>query len=271
GEFGAIDGSSTIDVSDFHHYIAMPNLRAFANGGFPFTKYADLHQSTLVMEANSSVNAISLLLNFTGHLGAITGYPAHRLDIQFPSNQLALNDKDIIIIGKPDSFLNSLAKDSALSVLINNNQRIVDQAIYNGAYDTKGAEKIKVNISSIGRLAVMSGFQSPFDSDRSVVSLIASNENAFALLTDALLNDDKTAQIMGSSAIINSQGIKTIKTDEQYFVGHVPIHTLIWFHFSDRPVLLAILSLLTLLLISFMLWRVLALLTKKRLSEGDQA
>ncbi|MDI4671638.1 cellulose biosynthesis cyclic di-GMP-binding regulatory protein BcsB, partial [Pseudoalteromonas shioyasakiensis] len=101
-------------------------------------------------------------------------------DIQFPSNQLALNDKDIIIIGKPDSFLNSLAKDSALSVLINNNQRIVDQAIYNGAYDTKGAEKIKVNISSIGRLAVMSGFQSPFDSDRSVVSLIASNENAFA-------------------------------------------------------------------------------------------
>ncbi|MDI4671608.1 cellulose biosynthesis cyclic di-GMP-binding regulatory protein BcsB, partial [Pseudoalteromonas shioyasakiensis] len=41
GEFGAIDGSSTIDVSDFHHYIAMPNLRAFANGGFPFTKYAD--------------------------------------------------------------------------------------------------------------------------------------------------------------------------------------------------------------------------------------
>mgnify|MGYP000610287688 FL=1 len=117
----------------------------------------------------------------------------------------------------------------------------------------------------------MSGFQSPFDSDRSVVSLIASNENAFALLTDALLNDDKTAQIMGSSAIINSQGIKTIKTDEQYFVGHVPIHTLIWFHFSDRPVLLAILSLLTLLLISFMLWRVLALLTKKRLSEGDQA
>ncbi|MCC9659388.1 cellulose biosynthesis cyclic di-GMP-binding regulatory protein BcsB [Pseudoalteromonas sp. MB41] len=271
GEFGAIDGSSTIDVSKFHHYIALPNLRAFASGGFPFTKYADLHQSTLVMEANSSTNAISLLLNFTGHLGAITGYPAHRLSIQFPSSQLDFADKDIVIIGKPDSFLSSVAENSSLSVLIDNNQRIVDQAIYNGAYDSTDAEKIKVNIRSLGRLAIISGFQSPFDSDRSVVSLIATNDNAYSLLTDALLDNAKTSQIMGSSAIINNQGIKTIKTDDQYFVGHVPIHTLIWFHFSDQPLLLAILSILTLLLISFMLWRLLMLLTKKRLSEGDKA
>lgn len=271
GEFGAIDGSSSIDVSRFHHYIAMPNLRAFANAGFPFTKFADLHQSTLLMEANSSVKAISLLLNFTGHLGAITGYPTHQLDIQFPSEQLNLTDKDIIIIGKPDSFTQSLTKDSDLSVLINNSQRIVDQAIYNGAYDTQDSDKVKVSIKSVGRLAVISGFQSPFDSERSVVSLIATNDDAYTLLSDTLLSDEKTAQIMGSSAIINSQGIKTIKTDEQYYVGQVPIHTLIWFHLSDRPFVLAILSLITLLLISFIFWRLLALLTKKRLSEGDNA
>lgn len=271
GEFGVIDGSSSIDVSGFHHYISLPNLRAFANSGFPYTKYADLHQSVLIMQSNAPVEAISLLLNFAGRLGAMTGYPAHRLDIQFPNSKNELTDKDIIIIGKPDSLLAELSQNSSLSAVINNNQRIVNQAIYNGAYDTQNSEKIKLNISSLGRLAIISGFQSPLDSERSVVSMIVSDNSAYSLLSDVLMNAEKTAQIMGSSAIINRQGIKTIKTDEQYFVGHIPIHTLIWFHFSDQPILLAILSIITLLLISYMLWRLLLLLTQKRLSEGDKA
>lgn len=269
GEFGAIDGSSAIDISAFNHYMALPNLHAFANSGFPFTKFADLHQTILVMEPNSSVEGIRLLLNFTAHLGAITGYPSHKLSIKFPAKNINFDDKDIIIIGKPNSLLTEISKDSTLSVLINNNQRVVNQAIYNGAFNTDEPERIQVNTQSMGRLGIISGFQSPFDSERSVVSLIATNDAAYPLLNDALLINEQTAQITGSSAVINSQGIKTIKTDEQYFVGYVPIHTLIWFHFSDRPFLLAVLSIITLLLISFLLWRLLMLLTQKRLSEGD--
>lgn len=52
--------------------------------------------------------------------------------------------------------------------------------------------------------------------------------------------------------------------------AYVPIHTLIWFHFSDHPFILALLSIFVLLLISFLLWRLLGVLTQKRLSEGDE-
>lgn len=270
GEFGAIDGSSTIDVSKFYHYIAMPNLSAFANSGFPFTKYADLHQTMILMEKNSSADAINLLLNFTGRLGEVTGYPSHKLAIKYPQENLDFNDKDIMIIAKPDSFTHTLTDDSSLSVLLQNNQRIVEQAIYNGAYDTSQPERIKVSIQSQGTLGIISGFQSPFNAERSVVSLIATNDTAYSLISNALLKDDKTAQINGSSTLINTQGIKTIKTDDQYFIGHVPIHTLIWFHFSDHPIILALISIFILLLISFMLWRLLGVLTQKRLSEGDK-
>ncbi|MDQ9091177.1 cellulose biosynthesis cyclic di-GMP-binding regulatory protein BcsB [Pseudoalteromonas haloplanktis] len=270
GEFGVIDGSSTIDVSDFHHYIALPDLNVFANSGFPFTKYADLHQTILIMEQHSSASAISLLLNFTGHLGEITGYPTHKLTIKHPNSELDLDDKDIVIIAKADAFTHQLTDDSSLSILLQNNQRIVEQAIYNGAFDNNQPEKIKVSIQSQGKLGIISGFQSPFNSERSVVSLIATNDNAYSLLSNSLIQDDKTALITGSSAIINSQGIKTIKTDDQYFIGHIPIHTLIWFHFSDHPFILALLSILTLLLISFILWRLLGVLTQKRLAEGDK-
>ncbi|MGP9671780.1 cellulose biosynthesis cyclic di-GMP-binding regulatory protein BcsB [Pseudoalteromonas sp. AOP31-A2-14] len=88
GEYGVIDGSSTIDVSGFEHYIALPDLNVFANSGFPFTKFADLEQTTLIMQKESSAQAIQLLLNFTGRLGEITGYPTHRLDIEFPDPSL---------------------------------------------------------------------------------------------------------------------------------------------------------------------------------------
>ncbi|WP_404340689.1 cellulose biosynthesis cyclic di-GMP-binding regulatory protein BcsB [Pseudoalteromonas mariniglutinosa] len=268
GEFGAIDGSSTIDISDFNHYIALPDLSVFANSGFPFTKYADLHQTTIMMAQQNSAEAINLLLNFAGHLGEITGYPSHRLSIKFAADNLALKDQDIIIIAKPDSFSTKLIENSSISALLKYNQRIVDQAIYNGTYDTEQPEKIKVSVDSQGLLGVISGFQSPFNNDRSVVSMIATSDNAYPLLSQALINEDRLALIKGSAAIINQRGIKTLQTDEQYFIGHLPVHTLIWFHFSDHPLLLAILSIITLLLISFILWRLLGVLTQKRLSEG---
>ncbi|MFM9470018.1 cellulose biosynthesis cyclic di-GMP-binding regulatory protein BcsB, partial [Streptomyces scabiei] len=72
-----------------------------------------------------------------------------------------------------------MSKDSALSVLINDNNRVVNQAIYNGAFNTSDPERVQVNIRSMGKLGIISGFQSPFDSERSVVSLIATNNAAY--------------------------------------------------------------------------------------------
>ena len=81
GEYGVIDGNSSIDASGFEHYIALPDLNVFANSGFPFTKYADLQQTLLVLDNNPTPKALSVLLNLTGHFGAITGYPGHRLTV----------------------------------------------------------------------------------------------------------------------------------------------------------------------------------------------
>src|SRR5690606_11360787 len=52
----AIDGDSTIDVSGFPHFIAMPNLAAFGNAGFPFTRLADLADTAVVMPDNASAD-----------------------------------------------------------------------------------------------------------------------------------------------------------------------------------------------------------------------
>jgi hypothetical protein len=270
GEFGVIDGDSSIDVSEFDHYIALPDLNVFANSGFPFTKYADLQKTLVLIDENPTPNALTVLFNLTGHFGAITGYPTHRMSVAHLNEDADLDDKDILVIAKPNSIANDLDEDAQTNVLLNNNQRAIKQAIYNGAYDEQTTDKVEVSIKSSGDMAVITGFQSPFDSDRSIVSLSATTQNAFTILDDVLMNSEKLAQIKGSAAIINSQGIKTIQVDEQYFVGHIPVHTLVWFHLSDHPFILALLSILTLLLISFILWRLLQALTYKRLAEGDE-
>ncbi|WP_213608699.1 cellulose biosynthesis cyclic di-GMP-binding regulatory protein BcsB [Pseudoalteromonas sp.] len=271
GEYGLIEGNSSIDVSEFDHYIALPDLNVFANSGFPFTKYADLQQTLVLIDEQSTPNMLNILFNLTGHFGAITGYPSHRMGVAYLDDDADLDNKDILVIAKPRSAVHGLEKDAQINILLNNNQRAIKQAIYNGAYEDKANNnKIEVSIKSSGDMAVITGFQSPFDSNRSIVSLSATTQNAFTLLNDALMNSEQLSQIKGSATVINSQGIKTIQTDEQYFVGHIPIHTLVWFHLSDHPFILALLSILTLLLISFILWKLLQTLTYKRLAEGDK-
>jgi hypothetical protein len=270
GEYGVIDGHSNIDVSGFYHYIALPNLEVFAKSGFPFTKYADLQQTLVVIDKTTEPRAISMFLNLMGRFGNITGYPAHRLTVKHLTDDINFDDKDVIIISKPNLSVNNLDVNNANNILLEDNQRAIKQAIYNGAYDDTDAEKIHVSIKSSGDMAVIAGFQSPFDSDRSIVSLTATTSKAYSLLNNALINPDILSQIKGSASVINSQGVKTIQTDEQYFVGQIPVHTLIWFHLSDHPFILALLSVLTLLLISFILWRLLQALTQKRLLEGDK-
>lgn len=270
GEYGVIDGNSHIDVSNFNHYIALPDLNVFANSGFPFTKYADLQQTLVILNENPTPKALSMLFNLTGHFGAITGYPGHRLTVKYLSDDINYNDKDILFITKPSTRSDKLKEDEPKNILLNNNQRAIKLAIYNGAYDDNKAEKIQINVKSSGNMAVITGYQSPFSSQRSIVSLTATTNEAFGLLDNALMNSQSREQIKGSATIITTQGIETIKTDKQYFVGQIPVHTLIWFHLSDHPFILALLSILTLLMISFILWRLLQALTYKRLAEGDK-
>ncbi|HAG39925.1 MULTISPECIES: cellulose biosynthesis cyclic di-GMP-binding regulatory protein BcsB [unclassified Pseudoalteromonas] len=270
GEFGVIDGNSNIDVSGFDHYIALPDLNVFANSGFPYTKYADLQQTLVLIDPQPSAKALTLLFNLTGHFGAITGYPTHRMTVAHLNENVDLDDKDILVVAKPGSTAQQLDEDAHTNVLLTNNQREIKQAIYNGAYDEQATDKIQVSVKSSGDMAVITAYQSPFDSERSVVSLNATTEKAFGLIDKTLMDSQTLSQLKGSAAVINSQGVKTIKTEEQYFVGHIPVHTLVWFHLSDHPFILALLSILTLLLISFILWRLLQALTHKRLAEGDE-
>ena len=45
-----IDPNSTIDFSGFYHFARLPDLKLFTVSGYPFTKYADLSQTLVLMK-----------------------------------------------------------------------------------------------------------------------------------------------------------------------------------------------------------------------------
>ena len=81
---GSILRSSYIDLRGLPHWAAMPNLELFSNAGFPFTRYADLSQTTIVLPDQPSLQEMETYLTMMGHFGAETGYPAIRVTVAGP-------------------------------------------------------------------------------------------------------------------------------------------------------------------------------------------
>ena len=95
---GSILRSSYIDLRGLPHWAAMPNLELFSNAGFPFTRYADLSQTTIVLPDQPSLQEVETYLTMMGHFGAETGYPAIRVTVAGPDVLQAGANEDFLVI-----------------------------------------------------------------------------------------------------------------------------------------------------------------------------
>jgi cellulose synthase (UDP-forming) len=95
---GDILRDSALDIRGLAHWAAMPNLELFANAGFPFTRLADLADTTVIMPASPTPKEIALLLYLMSHFGTQTGYPSLRVEVAGPDVALA-SSRDYLILG----------------------------------------------------------------------------------------------------------------------------------------------------------------------------
>lgn len=99
----AIDPDSTIDLSSFNHYMAMPNLAAFGNAGFPFTRLADLADTVVVLPSQSTEDDYTNVLTLMGRFGALTGYPTLRNSLITADEITKYNDANFIVLGSKET------------------------------------------------------------------------------------------------------------------------------------------------------------------------
>jgi cellulose synthase (UDP-forming) len=95
---GGIFCSSSLDLNGVSPWTRMPNLELFADAGFPFTQFADLSQTVVVLPAVPSAEEIALYLHLMRQFGAQTGYPALRVAVTGPSSVIS-ERHDYLILG----------------------------------------------------------------------------------------------------------------------------------------------------------------------------
>ncbi|CAI0976667.1 Cellulose synthase regulatory subunit [Serratia rubidaea] len=268
-----IDGSSTIDFSGYRHFMAMPDLRAFANAAFPFSRLADLSQTLVLVNKQQQPAQVSALLNALGNIGAQTGYPALAVKLSDDWSQAKQADSDLLLIG---AIPPELRDDKKVSLLVDATQSWVKQPRRQPALPVTEAQAedtqadSKTSIRSEGAMSAIIGVQSPFDKQRSMVALLADSPRGYELLNNALLDSGKRAAVFGSVAVIRESGVNSLRVGDIYYVGHLPWWERVWHALSTHPVLLAVLAVVVVVILALMLWRALKAYSRRRLSPEDR-
>ncbi|SUG18009.1 Cellulose biosynthesis protein catalytic subunit A [Salmonella enterica subsp. arizonae] len=268
-----IGDDSTIDFSKYYHFIAMPDLRAFANAGFPFSRMADLSYTLAVMPKTPTEAQMETLLNTVGAIGGQTGFPAINLTITDNSAQIADKDADLLIIGAiPDK----LKDDKRIDLLVQATQSWVKTPMRQTAFpsimpdEADRAADAQSTVTASGPMAAAVGFQSPFNDQRSVIALLADSPRGYQLLNDAMNDSGKRAAMFGSVAVIRESGVHSLRVGDIYYVGHLPWFERLWYALANHPVLLAVLAAISVVLLAWVLWRLLRILSRRRLDPDHE-
>ncbi len=273
---GEIDPDSTIDLSSFPHYMALPDLAAFANSGWPFTKLADLSQTAVILPVNANPSDYSLYLTVMGRMGASTAYPVTAVTVATSADVQRLADKDLLVIGAPGqqplltsweaNMPFSAADDSRRMQFSNVSFRIANWWHGDrGGVRTAGRADLSL-VSSSGD-AIITGFQSPLEKGRSVVALISAPGQSDTDLTNALLDADLVQSIQGGLTVVRGRTLEVVSNGDVYYVGHLsPIEYMRW-ALSVHPLLLLLAGLIAALIIAAVFYRLLRAVAARRLKD----
>ncbi|MDD2721891.1 MAG: cellulose biosynthesis cyclic di-GMP-binding regulatory protein BcsB [Gallionella sp.] len=250
-----IDPGSTIDLEGQPRRVTLPDLRYLAYNGFPYSKMADLSETVVLLPDSPDHNEIDSMLTLLGHVGNKSGYPATGVSVASIKQAEKFADKDILVIGSLTGLrplLESWASDIQVNLLGK------DQPSPKLGLDLLhklmhwGEQTLLFNGLRGEQAMVLVGFESPMQSQRSVVMLTARDSSN--LLTEAItLNTlDKAKDFNGDVVVISSEdsldSVVAFDWAEKYSNGRLTF----WQWFNDNkthnPVLAALAAILLTLL-----------------------
>lgn len=270
-----IDPESTIDFSGFPHYVALPNLAYFANIGFPFTRFADLSETTVVMPDAPTPAEMQMYLDLMARMGEATGYPAIRHSLATAGSVDQHADNDLIIIGSHTSqpLFNRWAEYMALVDHEGERRLSSPDKFLRSTYrweqqdvqlrpDTLG----NISFSGGGTLAATIAFESPLRNGRSVVAFYGDQPDSLRAISNALMDPERVARFQGDWVIVRGDKVDHYQVSDTYYVGSLPWLLKLRWLFAQRPLLLGFLSVLLASLAAILSYRSLRRLAARRLA-----
>ncbi|MDE1008397.1 MAG: cellulose biosynthesis cyclic di-GMP-binding regulatory protein BcsB [Paraburkholderia fungorum] len=273
---GSIDPNSTIDLSSFPHYMALPDLAAFANSGFPFTRMADLSETAVVLPNDADSSDYSLYLLTMGRMGASTGYPVNGVTVGTADDVDKYANKDLLIFGAPGKqpLLQRWAKSMPFSSDGDSRTFSLSDVVFkleDWWHGERGVERSPARadltlVSSNGD-ALLTGFESPLQKNRSAVALVSAAGQSDADLSAALLDADVLPEIQGAMAVIHGRTVTITSNGEAYYVGRLSPQEYLRWALSSHPLLLVLSGVLAALIIAGLFYRTLRSIAARRLKD----
>jgi hypothetical protein len=274
----ALDPQSSLDLTGFYHYIAMPNMAAYANSGFPFSKYADLAQTSVVLPNDTGANDVALYLTAMARLGASTGYAGTQFQVLKAADWEKARGTDLLVLAHGDSD-GLLAKwGYTLPALIEKGARSIrplERALGTFMdFFTIDAERRQVSpggraiLEGKGALAAITGLPSPLNADRNVVVLAASDSASLQTIAAALNDPGKVQTMRGDLSLLRGDAVESFRINPPYYVGDLPWWRRLWFALHGHPTLLALVGILSGLFLSFVVFVGLRAMARRRLNQG---
>jgi hypothetical protein len=269
----SIDPDSTVDISSFPHYTAMPNLALFANAGYPFTRYADLSQTAIVLPDAHDRTGLEQLFFVLGRLGRETGAVGISYQLLDSQQARAAGDRDLLLLSGAQSNLLLQSWGKELSLVISAAQRSYHKLPPAPAstLDRSHAppdghmQSGDVTVQATGSLGALMSFESPVGYGRTVVALTGTDSAAADSLLDVLEDEGKVGSIRGELSIVRGDTVQSFQGSHSYYVGSLSWWQWLWFHLSGHPVLLTMVSLIAAIAVALWIYGWLQRRVAKRL------
>ncbi|MFW0755433.1 cellulose biosynthesis cyclic di-GMP-binding regulatory protein BcsB [Pseudomonas sp. H11T01] len=274
---GVIDPDSTLDLSQYDHFMAMPNLGVFKDSGFPFTRMADLSETSVILPNDPGAADLSAYLTLLGRFGDSTGYPATGVKVVNADQVAAQRDRDLLVLSSGNnqplleqwqSLLPAKGEDAAQYFELSDLPLRLRNWISPDAKTNLREARNSFRFSAEDGGAYLTGFESPLKSGRSVVFIASARPSGLADVTNALLSSEENAhELQGSLVVVRGKHVESLVAEQDYYVGHLgPLRYLQWY-LSQNVVALMLFTLLGVLLLASMAYLALRLRAKRRLGQ----
>lgn len=273
---GTIDPDSSLDISHYQHFIAMPNLGVFNDAGFPFTRLADLSESAVVLPDTFGTDELSAYLTILGRFGESTGYPATAVKVVQAKDVQTVADKDLLVIAtgadQPlfkqwQQYLPATVDGPQQHFKLSDLPRYVSTWISPDAEANKHAANAAISFNSLSTSTWFAGFESPLKAGRSVVLISSTKPEGLQAATSVLIGGDQYKDtIQGSLAVVQGTQVNSLVADQQYYVGKLGLFKSVQWQLSQNLGWMLLFTFLGLAIVTCLIYLSLRARAKRRLA-----
>ena len=246
---GAILRDTYLDLRGYPHYTSLPNLEIFANAGFPFTRRADLSETTVIVPSLPTAQELELFLTLMGHFGRQTGMPVFRVKVDGSDAMKSGTVTDFLVLGTGD--------DQPAFAKLGNNLPVNVQGGQVQVKDTEGLFGLphrawwKIQTaehSDSGDLtasgtpdSVIEGIESPFSPGRSLVVINVKDAATYDAFLTNFLKVQQSSDINGTVSVLHGSLFQSFRIGTgTYTIGSLPPWTKLTLWFMEVPWLAAL-------------------------------